>query len=113
MLLRRECKLSILEKDLADLLFDKVSLYIFELMQKKARKSLENEKKNFIEKNTVIVKLNGKTIYDSSTDGIMNDDLYNALLSYGAKQDAEKETDKNTKSQLVYNLKPNITSIIA
>lgn len=101
--------MSILEKDIADVLFDKISLFIYEKMKQKSRKSLEYEKKTFIERNTVIVQVNGDVIYDSSTDGVMNDDLYNALISYGVKQDVE--TNENS-APLIYNINPNITSII-
>lgn len=102
--------MSFLERDLADILFEKLSLYMYERDQKKERKSLENEKKTFIKNNTVIVIVNGTVIYDSSTDGVMNDDLYNALISYGAKQDAENH---NTNNPLVYNLNSSITPIIS
>ena len=101
--------MSILEKDIADVLFEKLSLLLYEKRQQKSRKSLEAEKKTFIRNNTVIVMLNGATIYDSSVDGVMNDALYNALISYGAKQDMEKE---NGKKPLIYNINPSITSII-
>ena len=102
--------MSFIERDLADILFEKLSLYFYERMQRKESKSLESEKRAFIENNDVIVTLNGNIIYNSVTDGIMNDDLYNALISYGAKQDAENH---NTDDPLVYNINPNIHPLIS
>lgn len=39
----------------------------------------------------------------------MNDDLYNALISYGAQEDIKEKS----KEKVVYNLNPSVTSIIA
>ncbi len=101
--------MSFMEKDWGDLVFDKLTLAYFEWLQRKERKSIEEKKKSFIENNVVVVTVNGEKIYDSSVDGIMNDDLYNALISYGAQEDIKEKS----KEKVVYNLNPSVTSIVA
>lgn len=106
--------MELLKKDWGDLLYENLTSLYYKMLKRKERKSLEEEKKTFIKDNTVIVTINGKVIYNSSIDGVMNDDLYNALLSYGAEKDMEsiKKEKNNHDNKLVYNLNPTITPIV-
>lgn len=101
--------MSFIAKDWGDLIFDKLTLAYYEWLQRKERKSMDEKKKKFIENNVVVVTVNGEKIYDSSVDGIMNDDLYNALISYGAKEDIKEKSEET----VIYNLNPSVTSFIS
>lgn len=110
--------MSNLQRDLGDVLFEKLSLYLYERIQAKERKNIQHKKEQFIKNNVVVVTINGEVFYDSSKDGEISDDLYIALLSYDADQDINiknqnRKNKKKKKEKLIYNLNPNITSIIA
>lgn len=99
-----------LEKDLGDVLFEKISLFFYERERRNEKRSIEQRKKRFIKNNTVVVMVNEKVIYDSTCNGEMTDELYNALISYGVADDIKP--GRKRKNKVVYNLNPNITSII-
>ena len=99
-----------LEKDLGDVLFEKITLFFYERERKNEKRTIEQQKKRFIKNNTVVVKVNDKVIYDSTCNGEMTDELYTALVSYGVVNDIKAGRKK--KNKVIYNLNPNITSII-
>lgn len=103
-----------LEKDFGDILYERLSLYLYERNERKMRKSQQSEKERFVKNNTVIVTVNDEVIYDSRVDGIISDDLFNALISYGVVKSTQKKKKNRRKKSTknIYNIKPNVTSII-
>ena len=91
------------------MLFDKISLLLYERERSDDKRMIEQQKRKFIKNNTVVVKVNDKVIYDSMVDGEMTDELYMALVSYGLVNNPKSGKKKN---KVEYTLNPSITSII-
>ncbi len=104
---------NMITKDWGNMFFEKIALVYYEWKKQKDKKSLQTEKEKFIGKNTIIVTVNDEEIYNSQRDGVMNDELYLALLCYGADKDKKHVENKKRKprKEFVYNLTSTITSI--
>ena len=99
-----------LKKDWIEMCFQKIALKMYENEQEKRRVELQNEKRNVIRNNRIIVKVNNKIVYDSKKDKELSDDLYYALLSYGL-MDAINNKAKRKNSLIRYDLDSKISTI--
>lgn len=101
---------SMLNMDWVDSFFQKMSLKVYEDEQEKRRQTLQNEKKQIIKKNRIIVRVNNEIIYDSKKNKDISDELYFALLSYGLREAVSKK-EKKRNPLISYELNSKISSI--
>lgn len=102
--------LKLLTIDWVEILFNHISLKMYENEQVRHRKAKQIEKNRIIKNNRIIVKVNNDVIYDSKKEKDMSDDLYYALLSYGL-MDSINSKSKNKKTPINYNIIPSISTM--